>query len=106
MRCSAAIGDHERDSAAVVGMGGALPVAIKHLDPIIGLDIHIVQPPGPVPPVPVPHPYVGVVMGASDYIPKIGATVMVNGLRRAKAGTSGLAIPPHLPIGGIFPKPP
>ena len=30
-----------------------LMLAVKHLDPIMGIDIHIVQPPGPVPP-PIP----------------------------------------------------
>ena len=25
-------------------------LAVKHLDPIMGIDVHIVQPPGPVPP--------------------------------------------------------
>ena len=33
--------------------------AAKHFDPILGIDIHIIQPPGPVPPVPIPHPFIG-----------------------------------------------
>jgi YD repeat-containing protein len=80
--------------------------AVKHLDPIIGIDVHIVQPPGPVPPVPVPHPYVGMMLDPADYIPGIGATVYINGLPRVTAGTAGLPMPPHLPIGGMFIKPP
>src|SRR5687768_7725280 len=81
-------------------------LAVKHFDPIMGIDIHIVQPPGPVPPVPIPHPYIGMVLDVMDYIPMIGATVYVNGLRRGQGGTAGQAIPPHIPMGGMFVKPP
>ena len=81
-------------------------LAVKHFDPIMGIDVHIVQPPGPVPPVPIPHPYIGMVLDVMDYIPKIGATVYVNGLPRGQGGTAGQAIPPHIPMGGMFVKPP
>ncbi len=81
-------------------------LALKHFDPIIGVDVHIVQPPGPVPPVPIPHPHVAMVFDPSDYLPFIGATVKVNGMIAAKAGTSGQAAPPHIPMGGVFVKPP
>lgn len=80
--------------------------AATHLDPVIGIDLHIVQPPGPVPPIPVPHPYVGIVFDPADYVPIIGSTVKVNGMHRAIAGTAGKAVPPHIPIGGVFIKPP
>ncbi len=83
-----------------------MPPALKHLDPIIGVDIHLIQLPAPGPPVPIPHPYIGMIFDVTDYIPFIGATVKVNGLPRAKAGTSGQALPPHIPIGGTFIKPP
>ena len=63
--------------------------AAKHLDPILGIDIHIIQPPGPVPPLPIPHPFVGIIIDPFDYVPILGATVMVNGLPRAQAGTAG-----------------
>ena len=80
--------------------------AAKHLDPVIGIDLHIVQPPG-CPPVPVPHPFVGMVFDPADYLPGgLGATVLVNGLPRATAGTRCLAISPHIPLGGVFVKPP
>jgi RHS repeat-associated protein len=81
-------------------------LAVKHLDPIMGIDVHIVQPPGPVPPVPIPHPYIGMVLDVMDYLPIIGATVYVNGLPRGKGGTAGQAIPSHIPMGGMFVKPP
>jgi RHS repeat-associated protein len=76
--------------------------AATHFDPVVGVDIHMVQPPGPVPPVPVPHPYVGIHFDPFDYAPVIGSTIRVNGLHRAIAGTAGKAIPPHIPIGGAF----
>lgn len=80
--------------------------AIKHLDPVIGVDVHIIQPPGPVPPVPIPHPYVGIVFDPADYIPIIGSTISIHGMPRAIAGTAGKAVPSHIPIGGTFIKPP
>jgi RHS repeat-associated protein len=81
-------------------------IAAKAFDPVLGVDIHIVQPPGPVPPIPVPHPFIGMLMDPFDFAPIIGATVMINGLPRATAGTGGKCIPPHIPIGGVFVKPP
>ena len=81
-------------------------IAAKAFDPVVGIDVHIIQPPGPVPPVPIPHPFVGMLIDPMDFAPIIGATVMVNGLPRATAGTGGKAIPPHIPIGGSFSKPP
>ncbi len=80
--------------------------ATKHFDPVLGVDVHIVQPPGPVPPVPVPHPFVGFISDPMDYVPIVGATVKINGLPRGLAGTQGIATPPHIPIGGVFVKPP
>lgn len=81
-------------------------IAGKHFDPILGIDIHIIQPPGPVPPVPIPHPFIGFVIDPFDYVPILGATVMVNGLPRAQAGSAGICLPPHIPLGGVFVKPP
>lgn len=81
-------------------------IAAKQFDPVVGIDIHIIQPPGPVPPVPVPHPFIGILLDPFDFAPIIGGTVMVNGIPRATAGTGGKCIPPHIPIGGVFVKPP
>lgn len=80
--------------------------AVTHMHPVLGVDIHIIQPPGPVPPVPIPHPYVGIVFDPADYMPVIGSTVSIHGLPRGIAGTASKAIPPHIPIGGVFVKPP
>ncbi|MGE0756468.1 MAG: DUF6531 domain-containing protein, partial [Pirellulaceae bacterium] len=80
--------------------------AAKHFDPVLGVDIHIIQPPGPVPPVPIPHPFIGFVIDPFDYAPFIGSTVKINYMHRALAGTAGKCVPPHIPIGGVFVKPP
>jgi RHS repeat-associated protein len=80
--------------------------AAKLMDPVMGIDIHIVQPPGPVPPIPIPHPFIGMLFDPMDMIPIVGATVLVNSMPRAIAGTAGKALPPHIPIGGVFIKPP
>ncbi len=81
--------------------------AAKHFDPVMGVDVHIIQPPGPVPPVPVPHPFIGFLFDPMDYVPVLGATVIVNGVPRAVAGTAGKTVPGvHFPIGGTFIKPP
>ena len=80
--------------------------AAKHFDPVLGVDIHIIQPPGPVPPVPIPHPFIGFLIDPFDYLPVIGATIYIGGLPRATAGTAGFSLIPHFPIGGMFVKPP
>jgi RHS repeat-associated protein len=85
-----------------------MSIAAKHMDPIVGVDTHIIlipTPAGPVP-APLPNPYVGMVFDAMDYVPKIGATVYINGLPRAHAGTAGKQLTPHLPLGGPFGPPP
>jgi RHS repeat-associated protein len=82
-----------------------MPLAAKHFDLVLGVDIHIVQPPGTVPPMPIPHPFSGILFDPFDYLPIFGATVLINGLPRAQAGCLGLPIP-HIPIGGVFVKPP
>lgn len=51
-----------------MGMKGTacLPVS-KQLDPVIGVDIHLVTVP-PTPVVPMPHPYVGVLLRPQDFL--------------------------------------
>src|SRR5688572_17672237 len=84
------------------------PPAAKQLDIVMGIDTHIVlipSPAGPIP-TPIPHPHVGMLLDPMDFIPMVGTAVKVNGLPRAVAGTAGKAIPPHIPMGGPFAKPP
>ncbi len=81
-----------------------MTIAAKHFDPVIGVDVHIVQPPPPAPPLPIPHPHIGFLIDPFDYVPVVGSTISVNGLPRATAGTSGKCLPPHIPLGGSFIK--
>jgi hypothetical protein len=74
-----------------------MTIASKHFDPYLGIDIHTyVFPPIPVP-IPLPTPHIGMVLDPFDYIPVIGATVHVHGIKRGTAGTGGLCI--HIPLG-------
>jgi YD repeat-containing protein len=85
-----------------------MTIAAKHLDPLVGLDTHIIlipTPAGPVP-TPLPHPYIGILFDPFDYAPFVGASTYINGLPRGVAGTNGKAVPPHIPMGGPFAKPP
>ncbi len=82
--------------------------AVKAMDPVMGVDIHIVlipTPAGPVP-TPLPHPFVGMMFDPMDFLPFVGATVKVNAMPRCIAGSCGKAIPPHIPMGGPFQMPP
>jgi RHS repeat-associated core domain len=76
-------------------------VANTHLKPVIGIDIHFVNLPFPF--VPLPHPYIGLVIDPFDYIPFIGATVKVNNVPRGNTDTGGLLITfIHIPFGAGF----
>ncbi|WP_212002634.1 DUF6531 domain-containing protein [Chitinophaga sp. HK235] len=76
-------------------------VSNKHFVPVIGLDIHIVILFGF--PVPLPHPYIGLVIDPMDYVPFIGATTKINHVPRGKSDTSGkLIFLFHIPMGGPF----
>ncbi|MBL7703853.1 MAG: hypothetical protein JNM14_16505 [Ferruginibacter sp.] len=69
--------------------------------PIVGIDIHMIIILGA--PVPIPHPFIGLVFDPMDWIPFIGATVKVNNLPRGNSGTSGmLGTKVHIPMGGPF----
>jgi hypothetical protein len=128
-------------------------LAAKHLDPIIGVDIHLIITPTGVT-VPIPHPFLGFVFDVMDLIPikipmpmpdvqaameatpmadegdfagqaaaagsfakalvksfsiqwvPLNASVKVNGMCRAQAGTEAVNMPFHIPIGGVFAKKP
>ncbi|MGP3593654.1 RHS repeat-associated core domain-containing protein [Vagococcus sp. WN89Y] len=67
-----------------------------HFDPQLGLDIHTY-------PWPLPTPHIGLVFDVFDYLPLIGTTVHVNSIKRASAGTGGIAV--HIPVGGVWVPP-
>ncbi|MDI9310571.1 MAG: DUF6531 domain-containing protein, partial [Limnohabitans sp.] len=78
-------------------------LADNHFTPVIGLDIHFTV----VPPYNPFHPYIGMVIDPADYIPFIGATVQVNGIKRGVSDTSGIIMPfVHIPLVGSFAAPP
>ena len=77
--------------------------ASKHGDPQLGVDIHLcIVPPGV--PTPLPTPHISVVFDPFDYVPVLGTTITVCGMKRATAGTNGMAV--HIPPGFPFAKPP
>jgi uncharacterized Zn-binding protein involved in type VI secretion len=62
--------------------------------------MHIIQPPGPVPPVPVPHPFNGIINGV------LSSNVFIEGRPAATVNSTGTNLPPHIPQGGSFVIPP
>lgn len=76
-------------------------VSNTHLKPVLGIDIHFVNLPFPF--IPLPHPYIGLVIDPFDYIPFIGATVKVNNVPRGNTDTMGMIITfVHIPFGAGF----
>lgn len=77
--------------------------ANKHLDPVLGIDIHITMIPSPAGPIPIPlpYPFVGMIFDPMDYVPVIGSTINVNKMPRGNSTTSGmLGTKVHIPMGG------
>ncbi len=74
--------------------------AAKQGDKVIAVDTHIIQPPGPTSPVPVPHPFSGIIDGS------LSSNVNIEGRPAAVLGSTATNTPPHVPIGGTFVKPP
>jgi uncharacterized Zn-binding protein involved in type VI secretion len=76
--------------------------AAKQGDQIIATDTHIVlipSPSGPIP-TPVPYPFTGIIQG------NLSANVHVMGAPAATVGTTADCVPPHIPEGGPFQRPP
>ena len=76
--------------------------AARRGDRIVGLDTHLIQPPGapPPPPVPVPHPFSGIIDGA------VSGNVKIGGADAATADSTATNTPSHIPMGGTFVNPP
>jgi uncharacterized Zn-binding protein involved in type VI secretion len=74
--------------------------AAKQNDRIVAIDTHLVQPPGPVSPVPTPCPFSGPIAGG------LSSDVFINGLPAATVGSTATNTPPHVPVGGTFVNPP
>jgi uncharacterized Zn-binding protein involved in type VI secretion len=76
--------------------------AAKQGDQVIATDIHIIMipsPGGPVP-TPLPHPFVGMLMQG------LSTNVMIMGMPAATMDSIAINMPPHIPQGGPFQKPP
>jgi hypothetical protein len=73
----------------------AQPAATKG-DRIVAIDLHLIQPPGPVSPVTVPHPFSGVIDSG------VSTDVLINGSGAALQDSGATNTPSHVPIGGSF----
>lgn len=73
--------------------------AAKQGDQILAIDIHIIIPPLS-PPVPVPHPFSGIIDGG------LSSNVNIMGMAAATVGSTATNTPPHIPMGGSFQNPP
>lgn len=74
--------------------------AAKQGDQVTAIDTHLIQPPGPTSPVPVPHPFHGLIDGS------LSSDVKIEGRFAATMNSTATNTPPHIPIGGTFVKPP
>ncbi len=76
--------------------------AAKQGDQITAIDTHIIMipsPGGPVP-TPLPHPFNGIING------NLSSNVKIMGMPAATQGSTADNVPPHIPQGGPFQKPP
>ena len=76
--------------------------AAKQGDQITAVDTHIIMipsPGGPVP-TPLPHPFNGMING------NLSSNVKIMGMSAATQGSTADNMPPHIPQGGTFQKPP
>jgi uncharacterized Zn-binding protein involved in type VI secretion len=82
-------------------MGSGKPAA-KLGDKVVGLDTHIVMIPSPAGPVPtpMPMPFNGILMDA------LSEDVFIEQLPAATEKSKAQNVPPHIPAGGPFQKPP
>ena len=76
--------------------------AAKQGDQISAIDTHIIMipsPGGPVP-TPLPHPFSGLINGG------VSSNVKIMGQPAATQGSTADNLPPHIPQGGSFQRPP
>ncbi|RRR76950.1 MAG: hypothetical protein EI684_02145 [Candidatus Viridilinea halotolerans] len=76
--------------------------AAKQGDKILAVDTHIIMIPSPsgTVPTPIPHPFVGMINGG------LSSNVKIGGMPAATLGSTADNIPPHVPQGGPFQRPP
>lgn len=74
--------------------------AAKQGDQVTAIDTHLIQPPGPSSPVPTPNPFSGIIDGS------LSPNVNIMSMPAATTGSTAMNLPPHIPLGGSFVKPP
>jgi len=74
--------------------------AAKQGDQVMATDTHLIQPPGPTSPIPVPHPFTGLIDGG------LSGDVKIMGRPAATVDSTATNTPPHIPQGGTFVVPP
>jgi len=76
--------------------------AARQGDKITAIDTHIVMIPAPngTVPTPLPHPFMGIIDG------NLSSNVKIMGSPAAISGSTASNLPPHIPQGGPFQKPP
>ena len=77
--------------------------AAKQGDKVMANDIHIIMipaPPGPPVPTPLPHPFMGILQQG------LSTDVKIQGMPAATVNSIAMNMPPHIPQGGPFQKPP
>lgn len=76
--------------------------AAKQGDKIMATDTHIIMiPAAPSPiPTPLPHPFMGIIDG------NLSSDVKIMGMPAATVDSTASNMPPHIPQGGPFQKPP
>ncbi len=74
--------------------------AAKEGDQVMATDIHLIQPPGPTSPVPIPHVFSGKLDG------ELSSDVKIEGKAAAVQGSTATNSPSHVPQGGSFANPP
>lgn len=74
--------------------------AARKGDKVVAVDQHLIQPPGPVPPVMIPHVFNGVLDKS------LSANVKINNQPAATLGSIATNKPSHVPQGGSFVIPP
>jgi uncharacterized Zn-binding protein involved in type VI secretion len=77
-----------------------MPPAAKKGDQITAVDIHLIQPPGTSPPIPVPHPFSGIIDGS------LSSDVNIQRMPAATVNSTATNTPAHIPQGGSFVNPP
>jgi uncharacterized Zn-binding protein involved in type VI secretion len=77
-----------------------MPPAAKQGDKVTAVDIHLIQPPGTSPPIPVPHPFNGIIDGS------LSSDVKIQGMPAATLNSTATNTPRHIPQGGTFVTPP